>query len=103
MAIPAGIHGEALLLKVMRMQGRGSALAWIKSCISRTGIMVREKAKLVYNHQAVCDQHIDSFLHVMTEVEMPQLPWLILTDGVRSQTQVKQQLPRLRNSCNRGS
>ncbi len=63
--VPASIHGEALLLKVMRMQGRGSALARIKSCTSRTGVMVREKAKLVYNNQAVCDQHIDSFLHMM--------------------------------------
>ncbi len=64
-AVPAGVHSEALLLKVMRMQGRGSALARIKSCTSRTGIMVREKAKVMKNHQAVCDQHIDSFLHMM--------------------------------------
>ena len=64
-AVPAGVHGEALLLKVMRMQGRGSALARIKTCISRTGIKVREQTKLMYNQQAVCDQRIDSFLHMM--------------------------------------
>jgi hypothetical protein len=65
LAVPASIHGEALLLKVVRMQGRGSALAGIETCTSRTGIKVREHTKLMYNQQAVCDQHIDSFLHRM--------------------------------------
>ena len=80
-AVPAGVHGEALLLKVMRMQGRGSALARIKTCVcaSRTGIVMRGSTQHMYSHQAVCDQHIDSLLHMMRSQK-----WKCLSYGSHS-------------------
>lgn len=68
----------------MRMQGRGSALARIKTWQNRHHIQGK-RAKLTHNHEAVISRSIAFAYNALTEVEMLQLPWFLLTYKVRSE------------------